>query len=220
MTDPRFRAVDHAGTMDPIEQMAEEGHLIGPPSSTWRSAGRRLLRRRTGVAGLIIIGLLVLVAIFAPLLAPYDPEVGLLGEEGEERRSAPCIHIFGCPEDQPQHIMGLDSNARDVFSRIVYGSRVSLTIGFTTVTAAILVGAVLGAIAGFWGGMLDNSVMRVMDVVLGFPGAASRHRHRCGARARSDQRPAGNCHRFHPRLRQGDARLGPPDQGTRLRGGL
>ena len=161
--------VDHAGTMDPIEQMAEEGHLIGPPSSTWRSAGRRLLRRRTGVAGLIIIGFLVLVAIFAPLLAPYDPEVGLLGVEGEERRSPPCVHIFGCPEDQPQHIMGLDSNARDVFSRIVYGSRVSLTIGFTTVTAAVLVGAVLGAIAGFWGRWLDNSVMRVMDVVLGFP---------------------------------------------------
>ncbi len=105
------------------------------------------------MAGLIIIGFLVLVAIFAPLLAPYDPEVGLLGEEGEERRSAPCIHMFGCPEDQPQHIMGLDSNARDVFSRIVYGSRVSLTIGFTTVTAAVLVGAVLGAIAGFWGGL-------------------------------------------------------------------
>ncbi len=169
MTDPRFHTVDHAGTMDPIEQMAEEGGLIGPPTSTWRTAGRRLLRRKTGVAGLIIIGFLVLVAIFAPLLAPYDPEIGLLGVEGEERRSAPCIHLFGCPEDQPQHIMGLDSNARDVFSRIVYGSRVSLTIGITTVTAAVLVGAVLGAMAGFWGRWLDNSVMRVMDVVLGFP---------------------------------------------------
>jgi ABC-type dipeptide/oligopeptide/nickel transport system permease subunit len=169
MTDHLPAPVDHAGTLDPIEQLAEESHLLGPPVSTWRSAGRRLLRRKTGVAGLIIIGFLVLVAIFAPLLAPYDPEVGLLGEPGEERRSAPCIHLFGCPEDQPQHIMGLDSNARDVFSRIVYGSRVSLTIGLTTVTAAVLVGAVLGAMAGFWGRWLDNSVMRVMDVVLGFP---------------------------------------------------
>ncbi len=159
-------------------------------------------------------------AIFAPLLAPYDPEMGLLGEPGEVRRSAPCIHLFGCPEEQPQHIMGLDSNARDVFSRIVYGSRVSLTIGLTTVTAAVLVGAVLGAMAGFWGGWLDNSVMRVMDVVLGFPALLL-------AIAIVAVLGPGLTNALLaiaivsiPAIRPCDARLGPPDQGARLRGGL
>jgi ABC-type dipeptide/oligopeptide/nickel transport system permease subunit len=77
--------------------------------------------------------------------------------------------MLGCPEERPQHFLGLDGNARDEYSRIVYGARVSLTIGITTVTSAILVGALLGAIAGFWGGWIDNLIMRIMDVVLGFP---------------------------------------------------
>ncbi len=65
--------------------------------------------------------------------------------------------------------MGLDGNARDQFSRVIYGSRVSLFVGFTTVIVAFSVGATLGAIAGFWGGWIDNGIMRVMDVILGFP---------------------------------------------------
>jgi ABC-type dipeptide/oligopeptide/nickel transport system permease subunit len=104
------------------------------------------------------------------VIATHDPIRGLLGdEEGVQRRDPPCIHAFGCPEDQPEHYLGLDGNARDEFSRLIYGSRVSLTIGITTVTSAILVGAALGAIAGYFGGWIDNVVMRVMDVVLGFP---------------------------------------------------
>ncbi|HSL26712.1 MAG TPA: ABC transporter permease [Acidimicrobiia bacterium] len=152
-----------------LEAMAEEGRFLEKPTSVWRNGLRRLLRRRTGVTGLIIIGFWVMVALLAPLLASYDPERGLLGEPGAVRRLPPCIHALGCPEDQTQHLLGLDGNARDEFSRIVYGSRVSLTIGITTVTVAILVGAVLGAVAGYWGGWIDNLIMRIMDVVLGFP---------------------------------------------------
>lgn len=144
--------------------------LTAKPASQWRIGWRRLLRRKTGVAGLIIIGFWIVVAALAPLIAPYDPENGLLGEvEGAERNSPPCIHVLGCDEEQAQHIMGLDKNARDEFSRIVYGTRVSLFIGFSTVTVAIAVGAVLGSIAGYWGGWVDNVIMRIMDVVLGFP---------------------------------------------------
>ncbi|MGQ0848141.1 MAG: ABC transporter permease [Actinomycetota bacterium] len=152
-----------------LEALAEEGRFLEKPTSVWRTSLRRLLRRRTGVTGLIIIGFWVLVALFAPLIATHDPERGLLGEPGVTRRDPPCIHVLGCSEERPQHLLGLDGNARDEFSRIVYGSRVSLTIGITTVTAAILVGAVLGAIAGYWAGWVDNIIMRVMDVVLGFP---------------------------------------------------
>lgn len=160
--EPRDQVTD-------VRRLAEEGRLLDRPTSLWRTGWRRLLRRRTGVTGLVIIGFWVLVAIFAPLLATHDPVQGLLGVEEIRRRDSPCIHALGCPEERPQHILGVDGNARDVFSRIVFGSRVSLTIGISTVTAAILVGATLGAIAGFWGGWLDNLIMRVMDVILGFP---------------------------------------------------
>jgi peptide/nickel transport system permease protein len=160
--EPRDQVTD-------VRRLAEEGRLLDRPTSLWRTGWRRLLRRRTGVTGLVIIGFWVLVAIFAPLLATHDPVQGLLGVEEIRRRESPCIHALGCPEERPQHILGVDGNARDVFSRIVFGSRVSLTIGISTVTAAILVGATLGAIAGFWGGWLDNLIMRVMDVILGFP---------------------------------------------------
>jgi ABC-type dipeptide/oligopeptide/nickel transport system permease subunit len=155
--------------VEQFEVIAEETRFLEKPTSVWRSAWRRLLKRKTGVTGLIVIGFWVLVALFAAVIATHDPDRGLLGEPGVIRRSPPCIHILGCSEEQPQHWLGLDGNARDEFSRIVYGSRVSLTIGFVTVTAAILVGALLGAIAGFWGGWIDNLVMRLMDVVLGFP---------------------------------------------------
>jgi ABC-type dipeptide/oligopeptide/nickel transport system permease subunit len=113
------------------------------------------------------LGFLILVAIFAGVIAPFNPIKPLTGVI---RRSPPCIHIFGCPESQPQHIMGIDSNNRDLYSRVIYGSRLSLMIGIVTVSGAILIGAVIGAIAGFTGGWLDTSLMRVMDVFLAFPG--------------------------------------------------
>ncbi len=115
---------------------------------------------------MFVLGLLTLTAIFAPLISPYDPIKPL---RDVKRRSPPCIHILGCPEDQPQHIFGTDGNQRDLFSRVVYGARLSLTIGVATVTFAIVIGVVLGALAGYSGGWSDNSIMRVMDVLLAFP---------------------------------------------------
>ncbi len=109
-------------------------------------------------------------AIFAPLIAPFAPDEVLIGiEPNIKRRSPPCIHVLGCPADQPQHILGVDGNVRDLFSRIVFGSRFSLIIGFTTVGFAIIVGTTLGALAGYLGGWVDNTIMRVMDVLLAFP---------------------------------------------------
>lgn len=120
----------------------------------------------TARMGMFVLGILTLAAILAPLIAPYDPIKPL---RDIKRRSPPCIHILGCPEDQSQHIFGTDGNQRDLFSRVVYGARLSLTIGITTVTFAIIIGVVLGALAGYSGGWLDNSIMRVMDVLLAFP---------------------------------------------------
>jgi peptide/nickel transport system permease protein len=140
------------------------------PSSLYRDAIRHLLQKRSAVIGMIILAALVLVAIFAPLIAPYDPEQQLIGiEPGIKKRSPPCIHLLGCPAEQPQHIFGVDANFRDFLSRVVYGSRLSLLVGFASVTFAIFVGTMLGVFAGFFGGWSDNVIMRLMDVLLAFP---------------------------------------------------
>lgn len=139
------------------------------PVTLWRTAWRRLFKRKSAVLGMVLLGFLILVALFANVLAPYSPYDVLIGEEDVRARQSPCIHLLGCPEDQPQHIMGIDGNVRDEFSRVIYGARLSLIIGFTTVSFAIVIGMMLGALAGYLGGGTDNVIMRIMDVLLAFP---------------------------------------------------
>ncbi len=144
----------------------------GRPTSLGRDTLANILRQRSAVAGLIILGALVLIALFAEVVATHHPEVSMLDtpEAGLVRRGEPpCIHALGCAADKPQHLMGLDSNLRDEFSRVVHGSRISLQVGFVTVGLAIIIGLVLGAVSGFAGGWLDNVIMRLLDVVLAFP---------------------------------------------------
>ena len=138
-------------------------------TSLWQMTWRRLFRRRSAVVGMIILGILVLIALTARWIAPYDPLQVLIGVEPVKQRQAPCIHLLGCPEDKPQHIAGIDGNVRDEFSRLLYGTRVSLWIGLSTVTFAIIIGTILGALSGYFGGWVDNTIMRVMDVLLAFP---------------------------------------------------
>ncbi|MBX3084586.1 MAG: ABC transporter permease [Anaerolineae bacterium] len=131
---------------------------------------RNVLRNRSAVVGLIIIGFLVFVAIFAGQIATHDPIQSMIGQPGETGKlpgKPPCLTIYGCTG--AQHVMGLDLNARDLFSRVVFGSRVSLLVGITSVIFAILVGSIIGLISGYAGGWTDNIVMRFMDVLLAFP---------------------------------------------------
>lgn len=130
---------------------------------------RNLFKQRNAIIGMILLLLLTLIAIFAPFLAPYDPINDLIGEEDVAARQAPCIHLLGCPADQPEHFMGIDGNFRDEFSRVIFGTRVSLYIGFTTIGIAVIIGAIIGAISGYLGGWYDNVIMRFMDVILAFP---------------------------------------------------
>ena len=140
------------------------------PSSLFKDAIRHLLQKRSAVIGMLMLLALVLIAILAPVIAPFDPEQQLIGvESGIKKRSPPCIHVLGCSTDQPQHIFGVDANFRDFFSRMVYGSRLSLQVGFAAVTLAIVSGTILGSVAGFVGGWVDNVIMRLMDVFLAFP---------------------------------------------------
>jgi ABC-type dipeptide/oligopeptide/nickel transport system permease subunit len=137
--------------------------------SLWQITWRRLFKRKSALVGLIILGILIFVALTAQWIAPYDPIQVLLGVEDVKSRQAPCIHLLGCPADQPQHLMGIDGNVRDQFSRLLYGARLSLMVGFSTVTFAIIIGTVLGALSGYFGGWVDNVIMRTMDVLLAFP---------------------------------------------------
>jgi peptide/nickel transport system permease protein len=146
-----------------------EGLRTTAPASLLQEVWRRLRRRRSAVVGMLILGTLALIAVLAPIIATHDPIQVLIGIEDVRRRSEPCIHLLGCPADQPQHIMGTDGNVRDLFSRIVFGARLSLLIGLSTVSVAIFIGTLLGAVAGYVGGWADNIIMRIMDVLLAFP---------------------------------------------------
>ena len=137
--------------------------------SLWAVTMRRFFKQRNAIVGTIILLILVLTAIFAPYIAPYDPIQVLIGVEDVSRREKPCVHLLGCDPEKSQHLMGIDGNVRDQFSRIVYGSRYSLLIGFTTVSFAIIIGTILGAIAGYAGGITEDVIMRMMDVLLAFP---------------------------------------------------
>ena len=149
----------------------DEDLLLQEPMSVWKRTFKRLWSRRSGKIGLLLIGFIFLIAFAAPVIAPYDPQEVLIGKEivKLKKREGPCIHLLGCDSAKPQHLMGIDGNYRDQYSRIIYGSRISLSIGFSTVTFAVTGGVLLGALAAFFGGWIDNIIMRLMDVILGFP---------------------------------------------------
>jgi peptide/nickel transport system permease protein len=117
---------------------------------------RRLLRNFAFTAGLLLTVALVLVAIAAPLLAPFDPNA----QDTIRRLEAPSHG----------HPLGLDDLGRDVLSRIIWGSRVSLRVGFSVVILASVIGVALGAMAGYFGGWMDTIIMRITDILLAFPG--------------------------------------------------
>src|SRR6266850_729361 len=120
----------------------------------WRTL-RRAARARLAPFGAAVMLLAITVALLAPVVAPYNPLKQNLN------------HTLARPDWT--HLMGTDNVGRDVFSRMVYGTRVSLVAGFGSVVIAVLVGGLLGLLAGYAGGRVDNLVMRMMDAVLSFP---------------------------------------------------
>lgn len=116
---------------------------------------KRLKKNKLALVGLGILVLLVLVAIFADFIAPY----------GFDKQNLQAT--FQYPSSK--HIFGTDEFGRDIFSRVVYGSRISLEVGFIAVSIAVVIGGILGAMAGYYGGKLDNFIMRAMDILLAIP---------------------------------------------------
>ncbi|MCU0466452.1 MAG: ABC transporter permease [Anaerolineae bacterium] len=143
---------------------------LGERRSPWRDTLWRILHNRSAVVGLIMIGFMLLVALGADIIATHAPNEPMFGKPGEVAplpRKPPCVPAFGCEE--PIHIMGLDQNARDVFSRVVHGSRLSLFVGITVVAFSLTVGVLIGLVAGYFGGWVEDLLMRAMDVLLAFP---------------------------------------------------
>jgi peptide/nickel transport system permease protein len=115
-----------------------------------------MLRNFAFTSGAILTIVLVVAALAAPLLAPFDPSV----QDTARRLEAPS----------KEHPLGLDDLGRDVLSRIIWGSRVSLRVGFSVVIIASLIGVSLGAISGYFGGAMDTIIMRLTDILMAFPG--------------------------------------------------
>jgi len=139
-------------------------------ANLWLEALYNLRHSPSALLGMVIIGALVIIAIAAPVFATHDPiktMIGVPGETGRLPSKPPCIPLLGCEE--PQHILGLDLNARDLYSRVIYGTRTSLSVGVITISLSIVVGTALGITAGYVGGRVDNVIMRLMDVVMAFP---------------------------------------------------
>ncbi len=134
--------------------------LEGSGGGLWHEGWRRLRRNKAALAGFAVIGSFVLVALFAPLLAPYDPR----------DTDLTLIRDGCCPGPSFGHPLGVDQLGRDELSRILYGARYSLLIGVVSVLVGLSIGMVLGAIAGFVGGKIDTVIMRVMDIMLAIPG--------------------------------------------------
>lgn len=123
--------------------------------SPWRLSWRRFLRHRLAAAGLFVVLALFASAIFAPYVAPYDPN----------RIDLDAMY----QPPSPTHPFGTDELGRDMLSRVIYGGRVSLTVGVSAALVAVLIGTLLGALAGFYGRAVDSALMRLTDLALTFP---------------------------------------------------
>jgi peptide/nickel transport system permease protein len=145
--------------MSIAEIEARELELEPGGGGLWRDALHRLVRNPGAIVGFVLVGGLVITALFAPWLAPYDPvEVDL------EAVAEGC-----CPGPSREHLLGVDDLGRDELSRLIYGARYSLLIGVVAVTVGLSVGLLLGSIAGYYR-RTDGLIMRLMDIMLAIPG--------------------------------------------------
>ena len=140
--------------------LGEENLSVGIVRSPFRDAMRSLFSNKLAIVGMLMIGTVTLVALTAPLIASQHPdENGIYAAFPRNNKLPPSI----------EHLMGTDVIGRDLLSLVIYGARISLLVGVFAVSLAILIGATLGAIAGFAGGTVDNVIMRIMDVMISFP---------------------------------------------------
>lgn len=126
-------------------------------SSHFREIWHRMMKNKMAVVGLVIFTIFVLVAIFADVIADYN---------NDALKLTPQL----LQDPSPEHWFGTDNLGRDVFARIVHGSRISLTLGIVSTITSLVIGGLLGAVAGYYGGKIDNIIMRTLDAIMCIPG--------------------------------------------------
>jgi ABC-type dipeptide/oligopeptide/nickel transport system permease subunit len=155
-------------TNEPVKNgKIAEIDFFRPSRSLGQEAWSRLIRNRAAVIGMILIAFFVLLATFASVIAPENP----LKINSGKRFLPPPFYTTGSTNTKPEarFILGTDSLGRDVLSRVIYGSRVSMVVGFIPTTIILVMGTVIGMVAGYVGGRWDNILMRVTDVIYAFP---------------------------------------------------
>src|SRR3569833_4662192 len=125
------------------------------PVSLWGDAWRRLLRNKLAVAGLVMVLILAFAAAFGPLLTPYD----FLSQDLGARNAGPSLH----------HLFGTDDLGRDVFSRVLYGSRTAFVVAIVVTVISVAIGVGLGAVGGFFGGLFDRVILWLTGMAVSVP---------------------------------------------------
>lgn len=143
--------------------MTEPIQLMPPQQSEFRRVLRGLRKSRTSLLGALIFSFYVFVAILSPFITPHDPN-----KQNLRGRLAPPVG-FGLENAQMDYPLGTDNLGRDILSRLIVGSRISLMVAVTTVALACSIGSIIGAMAGFYRGWFDNIVMRLVDIWMAFP---------------------------------------------------
>ncbi|MCC7425992.1 MAG: ABC transporter permease [Alphaproteobacteria bacterium] len=153
----------------PAPAIATSASAATPTRGYWATVGRRLMRDRVTMACALVLALILLAALLAPLIAPHDP---FLGRMPRRLRPFGILNSLGM-SDNPrailEHPFGTDELGRDMLTRILYGGRLSLFMGVTPVFNALVIGGLLGIVAGFLGGWVNTLIMRTIDVFYAFP---------------------------------------------------
>ncbi len=139
-----------------LERLDAEGMLTPEKENQFMIVWHRFSRHRLALAGLALIVIFILMAVFAQSLAPYDP----IQDQDPYLKNA---------QPSADHLLGTDEIGRDVFSRLLYAARISLTVAFTVTIFSEIIGAVLGGISGYFGGIVDNLIQRIVDFLLTIP---------------------------------------------------
>jgi oligopeptide transport system permease protein len=140
--------------------------LAKPSRSPWQEAWARVFRNKASVLGLVIIAFFLILVLFAPQIAPHNP---LEFNSGQDFLPPAWVDDYSGKSGSPEFLLGTDTLGRDVLSRVIYGARVSMLVGFLPTFIILSVGATVGMLAGYYGGRLDNILMRITDIMYGFP---------------------------------------------------
>ena len=136
-------------------RMTQEDLTASAPSSLWKDAWKRFYKNKTAVVALVVLALLALGAVFAEWLTPYNPYEVVLSEV----KQAPSL----------AHPMGCDEQGRDILTRLLFGARISLSVGFISVSISTLLGSIIGIFSAYYGGWVDAILSRIMEMIQSFP---------------------------------------------------